>query len=348
MPMEYTFVNNYSGLRINENSLSNAVRVKLTVKDKIGRIYDKSNNGLESLIDNSDAALEALNTKLSACHNQKNVPTTVKRVVLFTKPLVEKISRERDEWMKFDETDKIDQVVAEPISITVDKKEDIFIPADWYKITNTDEDLNPVVSPVITQINEKPINDGMMAVKPEFDNSMSIEDKISELLNRNDISNEELVAEPNLLADNHNIEASENPNEIVEKVQKINDSMKEMDSENSDLKNQIVELQEKNNQLIIDSTKTEMELRAKVANLEGQIVFLKQSHTDKRNEINETLLRLKEKHAAEIEAVRAAKDVEYKEVIAKKDKQINLIYKTLSDALGQANMYDDPNKSLSA
>lgn len=123
---DYTLIDSGTGLKINDNMMNRAVRVKSTVKDKIQRIYSNKNlevspkveeKSVEPLIDTSEEVLASLNEIINKMHNQTNVPSVEKRAVLFTKPLVEKVAANNN-WIKIEDNKTIEPVVKVEESVT--------------------------------------------------------------------------------------------------------------------------------------------------------------------------------------------------------------------------------------
>lgn len=120
--LEYSYLNADFMLRVNEEVMSRAVRVKVSAKDKIKRIFDKNvvsqtNNemtahsveetGMNALIDTSEEKLAELNNIINGMQQQQNIPYTVKRAVLFTSALSQKIRKVTDKM--FGEMPKVEK-----------------------------------------------------------------------------------------------------------------------------------------------------------------------------------------------------------------------------------------------
>lgn len=127
--LEYSYLNCDFALRVSEDIMTRAVRVKQAVKEKLGRIYSKNHfseevaqpsvpvaeapaveqkseeppvvvAGLDSLIDLSEENVTQLDSKITALQSQKGVSHVVRRAVLFTSALKDKISRVTSKWFE--------------------------------------------------------------------------------------------------------------------------------------------------------------------------------------------------------------------------------------------------------
>jgi len=174
--LEFTYLYDVFSLRINENTMNRAVRVKTAVKDKIKRVFESkkvavgNNNGAianqteqvtekESLIDLSQEKLLNLNNILNWLEEQKNVSYTVNRAVLFTQPLVAKINRVSGKW--FDGMPRVEKKEETP-SIDIPSINMInhlggeVVPGNWNSVVekedieNTPLSLEPTLEPVPT------------------------------------------------------------------------------------------------------------------------------------------------------------------------------------------------------
>ena len=119
--LEYSYLNIDYALQISEELMTRAVRVKQAVKEKVKRVFDNSVVhvkqeqpvvepevkveepkeeivGLDSLIDLSDENLAVLNSKITALQGQKGILHKVRRAVLFTSALKDKISKVNSKW----------------------------------------------------------------------------------------------------------------------------------------------------------------------------------------------------------------------------------------------------------
>jgi len=199
---EYYYLGNDFVLRIGEEVMSRAVRVKVAVKDKIERVFNNSvsnllsaapaspsveleaqpvqvETGLSSLIDISDENLHTLNDKLNAMQNQDNVTYVVKRAVLFTKGLVTKIENVTSKWFegmpivekKVEVSENIPNVeIANQLSGEV-------IPGTWFNANENTLNHKMEVEPQgelnvpLVQANEEPKFE-MPAFAPNFGENM--------------------------------------------------------------------------------------------------------------------------------------------------------------------------------
>jgi len=141
--LDYSFLNNNFNLRINNELMNRAVRVKETVKDKISTVFNKNvsvdvkqveETGLKSMIDVSDENLLNLNGKLKAMENQGKVSVVTKRAVLFTSSLVNKIKNVTSTWFKNELEVESSKIELPPVE---ENKE--AVPGTWDDFTKEEE-----------------------------------------------------------------------------------------------------------------------------------------------------------------------------------------------------------------
>lgn len=173
--LEYSYIGAEFVLRVNEEIMSRAVRVKTSVKDKIERIFYKNivslndevkpveTNGLNTLIDISDENLHALNEKIVAMQTQDRVPFTVKRVVLFTNALVTKIENVSNNW--FGEPVVVNRKQEQPELPSVEIANFLggeIVPGTWDDMPEKEDVVSGpvgsiVVEPVVPVIEQTPV-----------------------------------------------------------------------------------------------------------------------------------------------------------------------------------------------
>ena len=230
--LEYSYLDVNFMLRVSEDVMSRAVRVKVAAKDKIKRIFDNNvvtlsnqvsneipvqtveETGLKALIDVSDEKLTDLNNKLNAMQQQKNVPSTTKRAVLFTNALSGNIRKVTDKM--FDGMPGVEKVNADLPSVEISNHlGGEVLPSEWF---NAPADIKvPELNSVPVQEEKTEEVPNETVEMPSLENAISNEvavpnvispeavenSEVSEnVTNASEVSNEELTSFiPNLEAD---------------------------------------------------------------------------------------------------------------------------------------------------
>ena len=167
--LEYSYLNCDFALKVSEDLLTRAVRVKQAVKEKLGRIYSKNlvseevaqpsvpvaeasdqkneapqeeAKGLESLIDLSEGNVAQLDSKITALQNQSGISHVVRRAVLFTSALKNKISRVTSKW--FENVEKEDRTQILPKVEYTNHLGGEVVPGTWDdKVEEKEEEVTP-------------------------------------------------------------------------------------------------------------------------------------------------------------------------------------------------------------
>lgn len=208
--LEYSYINDEFLLKISQELMTRAVRVKSAVREKIGRIYNNSvvntvsvneeskeieptPEVAEPLFDFEEETLKALNDKLNALQIQGKVVSDTNRAVLFTKALVSKIEGVTARWFSVMPEVEDKSVVSELHSIGVTNQlGGEAVPGTWddvpeNEVTTTKEvELPPVVEPTLEvvptvepSVNETPVVPEVVSSnEPEVPNFMPSIDEL--------------------------------------------------------------------------------------------------------------------------------------------------------------------------
>lgn len=175
--LEYSYINDEFLLKISQELMTRAVRVKSAVREKIGRIYNNSvvNNTVsvneeskevaptpevvEPLFDFEEETIKALNDKLNALQIQGKVVSNTNRAVLFTKALVSKMEGVTARWFSVMPEVEDKSIASELHSIEVTNQlGGEVVPGTWddvpeNEVTTTKEvELPPVVEPTLETV----------------------------------------------------------------------------------------------------------------------------------------------------------------------------------------------------
>lgn len=175
--LEYSYINDEFLLKISQELMTRAVRVKSAVREKIGRIYNNSvvNNTVsvneeskevaptpevvEPLFDFGEETLKALNDKLNALQIQGKVVSNTNRAVLFTKALVSKIEGVTARWFSVMPEVEDKSIASELHSIEVTNQlGGEVVPGTWDDVpeneatTTKEVELPPVVEPTLETV----------------------------------------------------------------------------------------------------------------------------------------------------------------------------------------------------
>ena len=175
--VEYSYLDSEFVVKASEEFMNRAVRIKVTVMDKLKRAFEKnvSNNlvenevsmskevpvasPLEALIDLSSENLVNLNDKLNGLLAQEKMSYPSNRAVLFTPALVSKIHRVVDKW--FADMPIYEKPVVSSISSELENLKNInhlggeVVPGTWNVIPEVEKEENPVL-PSIEPVAEMP------------------------------------------------------------------------------------------------------------------------------------------------------------------------------------------------
>ena len=175
--LEYSYINDEFLLKISQELMTRAVRVKSAVREKIGRIYNNSvvnttvsvdeeskevaptPEVVESLFDFEEETLKALNDKLNALQIQGKVVSNTNRAVLFTKALVSKIEGVTARWFSVMPEVEDKSVASELHSIEVTNQlGGEVVPGTWDDVPENEltaakeVELPPVVEPTLETV----------------------------------------------------------------------------------------------------------------------------------------------------------------------------------------------------
>lgn len=182
------------------------------------------------------------------------------------------------------------------------------------KMPNIESKVQDTVTSVSEQKEVKPeITQGqIMARLRRVNNEMAEKDAtIKSLTAKNDALREEVSA---------------NKDKVAEYEVRVSD----LSAKNTDLANQ-------NERLSSKLEEVESNSKSTISKLEAKVTELTQAKTDELESLRRQLEELKTKHASEISSMREKHSAEIKEVTESKDKQIQAIYSTISEALGEPN-----------
>lgn len=194
--------------------------------------------------------------------------------------------------------------------------------------TNMVQETTPEVTPVTL---DEPVVNHVEYDKPEItqgqvlarlrrvNNAMAEKDAtIKNLTSKNDVLKEEVAV---------------SRDKISEYEVKVSD----LSAKNSDLSSQ-------NERLNAKLEESETNSKSTIARLEAKVNELTQSKTDELESLRRQIEELKEKHASEISSMKEKHATELRLVNESKDKQIQAIYSTITEALGD----DDYSKGMAA
>lgn len=185
--------------------------------------------------------------------------------------------------------------------------------------------VEPEVTSVKEQKEEKPaITQGQIIARlRRVNNEMAEKDATIKSLNaKNDTLREEVSATKDKIA------------EYEVKVTDLTAKNSELASQNERLASKLEEVETNNN--------------ATISKLEAKIEEVSHARTDELESLRRQIEELKTKHASEITTMREKHSAELKSVTESKDKQIQAIYSTISEALGETPVEDDYTRSMAA
>lgn len=189
--LEFTYLYDSFSLKISENTLSRAVRVKTAVKDKIKRVFENkevvTNNVAPepgqapvrmSLIDLGYEKLENINDILNKLEEQKGITHNANRAVLFTQPLVAKIKRVSAKW--FEGMPRVekkeDNVSADMPSVDmINHLGGEVVPGNWNNVVEKEEVVN---TPLSLEPTLEAVPTIEPATMPEVQTEVSVETQV--------------------------------------------------------------------------------------------------------------------------------------------------------------------------
>ena len=220
---------------------------------------------------------------------------------------------------------------------------------------------------------------------PEAERKMTIEEKIAQLIERKNRVHTEEVPEVTTVSEQAPDEEADKKLEtkpeltqagVIARLQRLNNAMKGKDatirsltSKNEATREELAQAREKIggyeavvNDLTIKNnalTKENQRLNQKVeeaetasqsiiAKLESQVDELTESKAEEGEKSKRLIAELKEKHAKEIAELKEKHAAELKSVSDTKERQIQAIYATISEALGETTPEEDYGRSMAA
>lgn len=221
---------------------------------------------------------------------------------------------------------------------------------------------------------------------PENVDNRPAETKIDELLGRNkevtktDIASEEVPAtlepEVSIVPKTKEEKPEVTQGQILARLQRINNTMAdkdatiksltakndalreenaaskekltEVESRVSDLTAKNSELASQNERLNARVEEVEVSSKSTIAKLESKLDEVTQSKTEEIESLRKMVEELKAKHASELTSIKEKHAAELKTVTESKEKQIQAIYATISEALGETPVEEDYTRSMAA
>lgn len=135
---------------------------------------------------------------------------------------------------------------------------------------------------------------------------------------------------------------------LKEEVNASKEKVSEYETRVSDLTAKNAELSKENERLSARLEESETNSKGTISKLENKLDEVTQSKSDEIDSLKKMLDELKEKHASEISSMKESHAAELKRVNETKDKQIQAIYSTISEALGEANLFEDNGRNMTA
>ena len=370
------------------------------------------NKGVSELVDETKEGLTELNNKLNALEVQGKVPVVEKRAVLFTKALVDRIQKVNAKW--FSKIEPVASIpVSEPtlgeVPISADWQnmseptlEPVIMPTMENEVSlPVNEEVPSVELPTVdttienhevegssmsAEVNGEEVSNDSEFKLPSFENTTSEQPSTSEIsiaqLSGEAVS-QDFVPEPKEISLEVEAPVEEKEEHVVSplskaeifgRIQRINNTLKEKNSENEtlreklrianesnselkdkvngfndvvkDLNSQVSSLTQSNEQLKERNTELETKYGDKVSKLEAELEALKAQRLEDAANNRQVLDDLRARHADEIASINRENARKIQEVNDTKDRQINAIYQMLSEALGGT--YEDEGYSKAA
>lgn len=135
---------------------------------------------------------------------------------------------------------------------------------------------------------------------------------------------------------------------LKEEVSTSKDKLAEYEVKVSDLSAKNSDLSSQNERLSARLEEVETTSKSTITRLEAKVDELTQSKSEELESLRKQLEELKEKHSSEISSMREKHAMELKAVNDSKEKQIQAIYATITDALGDVPIADDYSKGMAA
>lgn len=142
---------------------------------------------------------------------------------------------------------------------------------------------------------------------------------------------------------------------LTAKNESLKDELNMSKEKNSEYETKVSDLTTKNSELLKENERLSSKLEESETNSKGTISKLEakldevtQSKSDEIDSLKKMLEELKEKHANEISSMKESHAADLRRVNDSKDKQIQAIYSTISEALGESNLTEDNGRSMAA
>ena len=220
---------------------------------------------------------------------------------------------------------------------------------------------------------------------PEAERKMTIEEKIAQLIERKNRVHIEEEPEVTTVSEQAPDEETDKKLEtkpeltqagVIARLQRLNNTMKDKDAtiRNLTAKNEatreelaqarekisgyeavVNDLTVKNNSLTKENERLSQKVeeaetasQSTIAKLESQVDELTESQVEEAENSRRLIAELKERHAKEIAELKEKHATELKSVSDTKERQIQAIYATISEALGETNVEEDYGRSMAA
>ena len=269
------------------------------------------------------------------------------------------------------------ELVSEPTTIVSEEPE---IPAV--------EVAEPTVIPtteVEQETSHEEVSNEHTENEPDVEKKMTIEEKIAQLIERKTQNHSEGDVEVRVVNEQEPSEEEDKKLEtkpeltqagIIAKLQRLNNIMKDKDAtirtltaKNDNSREELAQAREKisgyeavvndltvkNNSLAQENERlaqkvsdAETASQSTIARLESQVSELTESKTDEAEKFRKIISELKEKHASELSEIKERHAAELKSVTDTKEKQIQAIYATITEALGETPIEEDYGRSMAA
>lgn len=262
-------------------------------------------------------------------------------------------------------------------TVTVEKEEPVVTANEEVKQTNNSPKEDAIGELINREFTPNPKNDFV----PEHIDDRPAEEKIDELLGRDKVIEKptlESSIEPEVTSVPEQKE--EKPvitqGQIIARLRRVNNEMAEKDatikslsSKNETLKEEVAlnkdkvaeyevkvtdlsarntDLTSQNERLSAKLEEVETNSRTTIAKLEAKVEEVTHSRDDEIESLRRQIEEMKTKHASEISSIKNRHSAELKLVTETKDKQIQAIYSTISEALGETPIEDDYTRSMAA
>lgn len=269
------------------------------------------------------------------------------------------------------------KLVSEPTTIVSEEPE---VPAV--------EVAEPTVIPtteVEQETSHEEVNSEHTVDEPNVEKKMTIEEKIAQLIERKNRNHTEEVPEVTAVSEQAPDEEADKKIEtkpeltqagVIARLQRLNNTMKDKDatirsltSKNEATREELAQARDKiggyeavvndltvkNNSLTKENERLNQKVveaetasQSTIARLEAQVDELTEAKAEEVENFKRLIADLKEKHAKEIAELKEKHAAELKSVSETKERQIQAIYATISEALGETTPEEDYGRSMAA